>query len=159
MPRGMKSLKIMASRRAAKGFSSFPATAAALKIQTRQISNPAPGFEAEPIKPKMWTGKSAIDPSLFTIDVTHENLMGGPSGNPALAQKMAETYEEIGVVLLRGQENIANHLDIMRDWAMTLVGDVSKYEGGANSRKGKAVPSVYEVGAPTVRYPLSNSHK
>jgi len=133
----------MASKRAAQGFSSM------IRVQQRQISNPAPGFETAPIKPKMWTGESPLDVNSFTIDVTNEHMMDGPAGNPALAKKMAQVFEEIGVVLLRGQEKLADHLDVMRDWAMPLVGDLSKYEGGANSRKGKAVASVYEVGAPT----------
>ena len=75
--------------------------------------------------------------------------MDGPEGNPALAAKMLKQFEDVGLVLMRGQPNLADRLDIMREWAKVCMPHLVKYEGGANTRHGK-IENVYEVGAPTV---------
>ena len=76
-------------------------------------------------------------------------MMDGPEGNPALAAKMLKQFEDVGLVLMRGQPNLADRLDIMREWAKVCMPHLVKYEGGANTRHGK-IENVYEVGAPTV---------
>jgi len=114
-------------------------------ILKRKLSNH--NFETAPIVPKMWNGTSAIEPEVFTIDVTHEHLWDGPEGNPSLAKKMREKFDEVGLVLLRGQESVGDDLDLMRKWAQVCIPNLAKYEGGANSRLGK-IENVYEVGAP-----------
>ena len=75
--------------------------------------------------------------------------MDGPEGNPALAAKMLKQFEDVGLVLMRGQPNLADRLDVMREWAKVCMPNLVKYEGGANTRHGK-IENVYEVGAPTV---------
>ena len=99
-----------------------------VKTINRRISNH--NFETEPIIPLFWRGKSdKVDESRFIIDTTNENLMDGPSGNPALARKMLETYKNVGLVLMRGNRDVGDHLDKMRDWAKICFPSVSKYEG------------------------------
>ena len=58
----------------------------------------------------------------------------------------------MGLVLMRGQNELGNHLDVQRDWAKVCMPNLAKYEGGANPRAGKHVANVYEVGAPKVKY-------
>jgi len=115
-------------------------------VIARKLSNH--NFETTPIVPMMWTGTPAIEPELFTIDVTHEKMMDGPNGNPSLARKMQKKFDDVGLVLLRGQESLGDHLDVMREWARVCIPNLAKYEGGANSRLGK-IENVYEVGAPS----------
>lgn len=76
-------------------------------------------------------------------------MMDGPEGNPALAAKMLKQFQDVGLVLMRGQPNLGDRLDIMREWAKVCMPNLVKYEGGANTRHGK-IANVYEVGAPTV---------
>jgi len=119
------------------------------RIPRRQISNYK--FETEPIAPKMWYGDRKLLPFAqeeYTIDVTNEHMMEGPEGNPALAKRMLKQFEDVGLVLMRGQNELGNHLDVQRDWAKVCMPNLAKYEGGANPRAGKHVANVYEVGAP-----------
>ena len=71
--------------------------------------------------------------------------MDGPKKNPELARKMMDTFEKTGLVLMRGNREVGDHLDVMRDWANLCFPNVSKYEGGANQRHGTHVANVYEV--------------
>ena len=71
--------------------------------------------------------------------------MDGPKKNPELAHRMMDTFEKTGLVLLRGNREVGDHLDVMRDWANLCFPNVSKYEGGANQRHGTHVANVYEV--------------
>ena len=72
-------------------------------------------------------------------------MMDGPKKNPQLARKMMDTFEKTGLVLMRGNREVGDHLDVMRDWANLCFPNVSKYEGGANQRHGTHVANVYEV--------------
>ena len=52
--------------------------------------------------PKYWNGQeNIVDPTTYIIDTTNEYLAAGPNGNPALAKKVIETFEEVGLVLMR----------------------------------------------------------
>ena len=64
----------------------------------------------------MWTGKAAISPETYTIDVSNESMIGGPEANPALAQKMAKVYKDVGLVLLRGAPELGNDLEVGKKW-------------------------------------------
>ena len=90
-----------------------------------------------------------IQEDVYVIDVSNEHMMDGPEGNPALAAKMLKQFEDVGLVLMRGQPKLADRLDVMREWAKVCMPNLVKYEGGANTRHGK-IENVYEVGAPTV---------
>ena len=83
--------------------------------------------------------------SILNLDTTNENMMDGPKKNPQLARKMMDTFEKTGLVLMRGNREVGDHLDVMRDWANLCFPNVSKYEGGANQRHGTHVANVYEV--------------
>jgi len=100
----------------------------------------------------MWTGRAPIEASVFAIDVSNEHMMDGPEGNPTLANKMAQTFHDVGLVLLRGQPELGNHLKVMRDWSQVCMPNVAIYEAGANPREGKGIDNVYEVGAPREAY-------
>ena len=76
-------------------------------------------------------------------------MKDGPEANPALAAKMLKQFEDVGLVLLRGQPALGDNLHIMKEWAQVCMPNLVKYEGGANTRHGK-IENVYEVGAPTV---------
>jgi len=118
-----------------------------IQISKRNVSNY--NFETQPIIPQFWRGKDNIlDQQSYLIDTTNENMIDGPTKNPALARKMMETFDKTGLVLLRGNRKMGDHLDVMRDWANLCFPNVSKYEGGANQRHGTKVDNVYEVGAP-----------
>jgi len=117
-------------------------------MQRRNISNQGNNLVLDPIVPKMWTGTAPIPEDAYVIDVTNEHMMDGPEGNPALAAKMLKQFEDVGLVLMRGQPNLADRLDVMREWAKVCMPNLVKYEGGANTRHGK-IENVYEVGAPT----------
>ena len=77
-------------------------------------------------------------------------MIAGPLANPQLAAKMAQVYNDVGLVLLRGQSDIGNDLAVGKQWVTVCMPHLAKYEGGANPRKGKGVDNVYEVGAPGV---------
>merc|ERR1719393_616867 len=57
---------------------------------------------------------------------------------------MLKQFEDVGLVLMRGQPNLADRLDVMREWAKVCMPNLVKYEGGANTRHGK-IENVYEV--------------
>jgi len=121
------------------------------RISKRSVSNH--GFETDPIIPQFWRGKDNIlDQQKYLIDTTNENMMDGPKKNPQLARKMMDTFEKTGLVLMRGNREVGDHLDVMRDWANLCFPNVSKYEGGANQRHGTHVANVYEVGAPNAAW-------
>lgn len=94
--------------------------------------------------------KAALAPETYTIDVSNESMIGGPQANPQLAAKMAQVYNDVGLVLLRGQAEVGNDLAVGKKWVTVCMPHLAKYEGGANPRKGKGVDNVYEVGAPGV---------
>lgn len=121
---------------------------ASVITQKRVISNENNNLAVNPIVPKMWTGTAPIADNIYTIDVTNENMIDGPSKNPDLVAKILKQFDEVGLVLLRGQPELGDNLHIMRDWAQVCMPGLAKYEGGANSRHGK-IANVYEVGAPT----------
>ena len=64
----------------------------------------------------MWTGRPAISPETYTIDVSNESMIGGPEANPALARKMAKVYKDVGLVLLRGAPELGNDLEVGKKW-------------------------------------------
>jgi len=121
-----------------------------LRVSKRLVSNHA--FETAPLVPRMWTGKAALAPETYTIDVSNESMIAGPLANPQLAAKMAQVYNDVGLVLLRGQSDIGNDLAVGKQWVTVCMPHLAKYEGGANPRKGKGVDNVYEVGAPGAAY-------
>ena len=43
-------------------------------------------------------------------------MIGGPEANPALAQKMAKVYKDVGLVLLRGAPELGNDLEVGKKW-------------------------------------------
>ena len=92
----------------------------------------------------------AVAPETYTIDVSNESMIGGPQANPELAAKMEKVYNDVGLVLLRGQPDVGNDLNVGKQWVTVCMPHLAKYEGGANPRKGKGVDNVYEVGAPGV---------
>ena len=75
----------------------------------------------------MWTGRPAISPETYTIDVSNESMIGGPEANPSLARKMAKVYKDVGLVLLRGAPEIGNDLEIGKKW-VTGSGHQNKQE-------------------------------
>jgi len=94
----------------------------------RYVSNH--NFETNPIIPLFWRGKNdVLDEGHFTIDTTNENLLDGPEKNPILARKMMEQFHKIGLVRLRGNREIGDHLEKMRDWLLLCFPKVAKYEG------------------------------
>ncbi len=98
------------------------------------------------IEPRWWEGTSAVDPSRFEIDCSALEMDSGaadPDG--ALARRMRETFDAIGLVVLKNT-GLADVGD-MRNFAKLVVDSEMRYEGGANPR-GKLSPNVYEVGAP-----------
>ena len=64
----------------------------------------------------MWTGRPAISPETYTIDVSNESMIGGPEANPSLARKMAKVYKDVGLVLLRGAPELGNDLEVGKKW-------------------------------------------
>ena len=78
----------------------------------------------------MWTGKPAISPETYTIDVSNESMLGGPEANPSLARKMAKVYKDVGLVLLRGAPEVGNDLEVGKKW-VTGSGHQNKRENFA----------------------------
>jgi len=127
-----------------KGLKAIQLAASAAK---RRVSNHS--FETNPIVPVFWRNRTdVLDENAYLIDTTNENMMDGPEKNPSLAKRMMEKYDKTGLVLLRGNRQVGDHLDVMKSWANLVFPSLSKYEGGANQRYGKPVDNVYEVGAP-----------
>jgi len=81
-----------------------------IQLSKRLVLNHA--FETAPIVPRMWTGKPALAPETYTIDVSNESMIGGPQANPKLAAKMEKVYNDVGLVLLRGQPDVGNDLAV-----------------------------------------------
>ena len=116
-----------------------------LKLSNRGFSNH--NFESDPILPVYWRTEGILDPSSYIIDTTNENLLDGPEKNQVLAKRMLATFEQVGLVLLRGNRPIADHLDVMSEWAKVCFPNLAKYEGGANSRN-TIIENVYDAGVP-----------
>jgi len=120
---------------------------AVANVSKRRVSNH--NFETNPIMPVYWRPeKEVLAPERYLIDTTNENMMDGPAGNSALARRVRETFDKTGLVLMRGNRQIGDHLDVMKSWVETIIPTQSKYEGGANQRHGLHVDNVYEIGAP-----------
>lgn len=54
---------------------------------------------------------------------------------------MKKVFDEVGLVLLRGNRDMGNHLEQMKLWAEFIFPSLSQYEAGANARKGKVTKS------------------
>ena len=112
----------------------------------KELSKLKLSFEFKEINPRL----KALAPETYTIDVSNESMIGGPQANPELAGRRGEVYNDVGLVLLRGQPDVGNDLNVGKQWVTVCMPHLAKYEGGANPRKGKGVDNVYEVGAPGV---------
>jgi len=121
------------------------AAATAVRPPARKVSNH--NFEVDPIVPVFWREKEVVAPQKYIIDTTNENMMDGPKGNHQLARRMRKVFDEVGLVLLRGNREMGNNLEAMKLWAEFIFPSLSQYEAGANARKG-IIPNVYEIGAP-----------
>ena len=56
-----------------------------------------------------------------------------------LARRMRKVFDEVGLVLLRGNREMGNNLEAMKLWAEFIFPSLSQYEAGANARKGKVI--------------------
>ncbi len=98
------------------------------------------------IEPRWWTGQASIDPPEFTIDCSDPALdPKRPGTETALAARMNETFERVGLVYLVNTG--LTDLQSMRAVARHVVAQEMVYKGGANPRR-NLEPNVYEVGAP-----------
>lgn len=61
--------------------------------------------------------------------------------------KLKKCFLYVKLCFLRGNRDIAENLELMRDWAQLCFPDLAEYEGGANHRH-NITTNVYEVGAP-----------
>ncbi len=98
------------------------------------------------IEPRWWTGTPALDPTLFTIDCSHQVIDEqalAPDGE--LAKLMRETFNKVGLVHVR--HTGLSDLQMMRRVAKLVLDHEMVYTGGANPRN-SLEPNVYEVGAP-----------
>jgi len=59
-----------------------------------------------------------------------------------LARRMRKVFDEVGLVLLRGNREMGNNLEAMKLWAEFIFPSLSQYEAGANARKGKVINFV-----------------
>ena len=67
-------------------------------------------------------------PETYTIDVSNESMIGGPQANPELAAKMEKVYNDVGLVLLRGQPEVGNDLAVGKQWVTVCMPHLAKYE-------------------------------
>merc|ERR1712062_880731 len=93
-----------------------------LKSQSKQVEQTTPPKLLH-LRNSNSTSRSNINNEIriipedaYIIDVTNEHMMDGPEGNPALAAKMLKQFEDVGLVLMRGQPKLADRLDVMREW-------------------------------------------
>jgi hypothetical protein len=66
-----------------------------------------------------------------------------------LARRMRKVFDEVGLVLLRGNREMGNHLEQMKLWAEFIFPSLSQYEAGANARKGKVTKSHFVCSSST----------
>ncbi|MEM1289211.1 MAG: TauD/TfdA family dioxygenase [Pseudomonadota bacterium] len=97
-------------------------------------------------EPRWWTGTAPIASSEFTIDARdYASSLANPSDASALARRMQETFERVGLV------HVVNtgltDLGRMRAIAKHVIRTDMDYKGGANPRDALQ-PNVYEIGAP-----------
>lgn len=116
------------------------------------IDTPAPGTVPDRfdglVPQNFWTGISFNSPETYEIDCAGRMMNEGdldPDGE--LAQTMRETFDRVGLVVLRntGLADAAT----MRQFANLVIAEEMDYEGGANPRD-RIEGNVYEIGAPLV---------
>jgi len=95
------------------------------------------------IEPRFWTGEPSTHPSEYEIDCSNYDMEA--KDNPELVAKMMETYDRVGLVMLRNTG--LTDLNEMSRWADVLISERHNYTGGANSR-GAIEENVYDTGAP-----------
>ena len=114
--------------------------------------------------PKYWTGKSALDPRTFSIDLRsisrdlkHEITEGHHASDHVhlnkshdtylkLQNKMQDLFTKYGLVYLHGNETMQGY-DEMAALVSILFPNSMAYEGGSNYR-GRLDKNVYDTGAP-----------
>jgi hypothetical protein len=97
------------------------------------------------IEPAWWTGTPWLADDSYVVDARSFDLPADFHPESPLAERMRETYDRTGIVLVRqtGLDDLAS----MRRLARFVLSDEMDYEGGSNPRR-RIEPNVYEVGAP-----------
>ncbi|MEM0899913.1 MAG: TauD/TfdA family dioxygenase [Pseudomonadota bacterium] len=117
-----------------------------LQAEIASFDTGMPIIEERAPEPIWWTGTAPIAPSEFQIDAREYAADAGELWeNKALAKRMQETFERVGLVhvINTGLDDITP----MRELAKHVIQTDMDYKGGANPRDALQ-KNVYEIGAP-----------